>query len=98
MTTGYKKGGIVGHQVGAIDGQLPFQPEVALAARLGVRGDDGNEQGAVVDLLADRVVPRVPAAQLALVEPDLDPGAAQRLADPPRGLGILRGIAQEDSL
>jgi hypothetical protein len=83
--------------VGAIHRQLPFQAEVAFGARVGVRGDDRHEQAAVMDLLADLVIPDIPAAQLALVEPHLDPGSPQRLADTPRRLGILRGIAQEHS-
>ena len=48
-----------------------------------------------LDLLADRDVPRIATPQLALVEPDLDAGCPERLADAPRRLRILRGVAQE---
>ena len=42
--------------------------------------DHRDEQCAVLDLPADRLVPGIPAAQLAPIEPDLDTGCAQRLA------------------
>jgi len=41
------------------------------------------------------MIPGVPAAQLALIEPDLNPGSPERLADSLSRLGILRGVAQE---
>ena len=84
---------VIGHQVGAIHRQLPLQTKIALTAFVRVRGDHRDEQGAVVDLLADLVIPDVPAAQFALVEPDLDPGGPQRLADTACRLGILGGVA-----
>jgi hypothetical protein len=68
--------------VTAINRQLPFKTEVPLTAIVrGVR-DDRQEQGAGLDLLADRGVPGVPAPQLALVEPNLDSGDSQGLANP----------------
>jgi hypothetical protein len=82
----------------AIDGEFPLAPEVTFLASLGRGRDDGDKQRAVADLLADLVVPRISAAQLALVEPDLDAARPQRLANAPRRLGILRGVAQEYGL
>src|SRR6516165_3928848 len=75
--------------------EVPLEPEVALMTRSGVRGDDRYEERALVDLLADLLIPRVTAPQFALVKPDLDAGGAQGITDLPRSLGILRGIAQE---
>jgi hypothetical protein len=81
------------HEVTAINRQLPFGTEVALTAIVrGVR-DDRQEQGAGLDLLADRLVPRIPAPQFALVEPDFNASSAERLANPLGRLRILRGIA-----
>jgi hypothetical protein len=40
-------------------------------------------------LLADHLIPDIPAAELGLVEPDLDPGCAQSVCDALRGLRIL---------
>ena len=82
----------------AIDGEFPLAPEVTFLASLGRGRNDGDKQRAVADLLADLVVPRISAAQLALVEPDLDAARPQRLANAPRRLGILRGVAQEYGL
>jgi hypothetical protein len=41
-----------------------------------VARDDRNEQRAVLDLPADRLIPRIATAQLALIEPDFDTGSA----------------------
>jgi hypothetical protein len=57
--------------------------------------DDRDEQRTGLDLLADRVVPGVPAPQLALIEPDLDAGGTERFSNTLRRLYILRGVAQE---
>jgi len=46
-------------------------------ACLRVGGDERDEQRARLDLRADLRVPRVAAAQLVLIEPDLDAKAAQ---------------------
>jgi hypothetical protein len=54
---------------------------------------DGNKERAVVDLATDFLTPRVPAAQLALVEPDLYSGRLESVADPLRRLSVLRGVA-----
>jgi hypothetical protein len=56
----------------ALLGNAPLEPEIAFRTRRGVRRDDRDEQRAVADLLADLQVPGVPAAQLALIKPDLD--------------------------
>jgi len=44
-----------------------------------VRGDDGHEESAVVDLVPD-LIPGVPAPQLGLIEKHLDAFGAQRIA------------------
>ena len=49
-------------------------------------------QRALPDLPADFSVPRVAAAQLALVEPHLEPGGTQRVVDAPCGVDVLRCI------
>jgi len=84
-----------GHQVRAVDRQLPLEAEVALLALVRVARDQRHEQRALVDLPADLPAPGVAAAQLALVEPHLDPGRAQRLANAARRLRILLGVAPE---
>ncbi len=89
---------VVGHQVRAVDRELPFQAEVTFAARLRVLRDDRHEERALLDLLADRGIPRVAAAQLAFIEPDDESRGAKRFADAPGGLGVLRRIAQENGL
>ena len=68
-------------------------PKIALKPILGVLGDHRNEEGAVVDLVPDLLIPRVPTLQLALIEKDLDVGRTQCLANLPRCLRILRGVA-----
>ena len=83
------------HQVRALDRESPFEPKIALEPLLRVLGDQRNEERAVVDLAPDLLIPDVTAAQLALVEPDLDTGRAQRLANPLGSLRILRGVAQK---
>ena len=62
---------VVGHEMRAVDGELPFEPEVALTARVGVGRDDRDEKRAFLDHLADRRVPRVASAKFALIEPHL---------------------------
>ena len=64
-------------------------PKIALEPLLGVLGDNWNEERAVVDLVPDLLVPRVPAPQLALIEKDLDAGRTQRLANLLRSLRVL---------
>src|SRR5579863_4820819 len=48
-----------------------------------------GQQRAVLDLAADALIPRVATAQLALIEPHLDPGGPQRGANTPRRVRIL---------
>jgi hypothetical protein len=43
--------------------------------------DDWHKENAIVDLLANLAVPRIPAAQLAVVEPGLDARGSQRVTD-----------------
>jgi hypothetical protein len=77
------------HQVGSIDRKLPLKSEIPFVAVVRVPRDDRDEQGAGLDLLADRPVPRVPAAQLALVEPDFNARSAECLANLLGGLLVL---------
>ncbi len=58
-------------------GELPFEPEVPLDACVRVRGDDRDEERAVVNFPADFPVPGLTSPKLALVEPDLDSSGAQ---------------------
>jgi hypothetical protein len=75
--------------MGAFDCEVPLVPKIALKPLLSVLGDHRNEEGAVVDLLPDLLIPRVPAPQLALIEKDLDAGRTQCLANLLRSLRIL---------
>jgi hypothetical protein len=61
--------------------EFPLESKITLEPLLGMLEHDRHEQGAVADLMADRLIPRVPAPQLALIEKDLDAGGAQRLAN-----------------
>ena len=76
----------------AVDREFPLEPEVALGSALCMCRDQRNKEPTISDLFADLLIPEVPAAQLALVEPDLDATLTQPLSNAPRGLGILRGI------
>jgi hypothetical protein len=91
--------GLVGiHEVRAINRQLPFKTEVPLTTIVrGVR-DYREKQGAGLDLLADRLIPGVPAPQLALVEPDFDARRPEGFADTAGRLRVLRGIADENGV
>jgi hypothetical protein len=60
-----------------------------LDTRVRIRRDDRDEERAVVNLPADLPVPGFSAAQLALVEPNLDSAGAKCLANPLRRLRIL---------
>ena len=81
---------------GAIDSELPLKTEISLVALVRVTGDDWEEKGASLDLPADRLIPDVPAPELALVEPDLDTCSAKCLADRLGSSRILRRVADED--
>ena len=77
--------------------EIPFQPEIAFVPRGRVRGNDGNKECTVLNFAPDFLIPRIPTTQLALIEPDLDAGRAQRLANLQRRVGILRGVTEEHS-
>ena len=65
--------------------------------RLRVRGDEGDEENAFLDVAADLFVPLVAVLKSAfLVKPHFDAARPERLADEPRRLGILRSVADED--
>ena len=83
------------YEVRAPLGEVPFEAEVALCPRLRARGNDWHEERAVADLLADALVPDIPAPQLALIEPDLDAGYAQRFTDPCRSVRVLGRVAEK---
>ncbi len=84
-------------QMGSIDGELPLKPEIPLRTGAGVAGYDGDKQRAGLYLLPDGRIPAVTAAQLALVEPYLNAGRTQALADSLSGLGVFGRIAEEDA-
>src|ERR1700758_632998 len=86
---------VAGHPVATLIRQVPLEPEVPLATRRSVRRDDGNEERAVADLATDLLVPHITAPQPALVEPDFDALSPKRIADPTRGIGVLRSVAEE---
>jgi hypothetical protein len=60
-----------------------------------MRRDNREEQRARLDLLFDRRVPDIAAAELALIEPDLDPCGAEARADPLCGVRVLGGVADK---
>jgi len=61
------------------------------------RGHDGHKQRTLADLLLDLRIPRVAAAQLALVEPHLHAKGPQPVRDAPRGVGVIARVAQKNS-
>jgi hypothetical protein len=77
------------HQIRAIDSEFPPEAKIAVEPLLAMLGHDRHEQGAVVDLVADLPIPRVPAPQLALIEKHLDAGRTQCFANPLGSLRIL---------
>src|SRR6185312_6524350 len=83
------------HVMSAFGGKHPLMAKITFESLLGMLGDDGNEQDAVLDLLPDLLVPGIPAPQLALVEKDLDARDTQCLANPSCRLRILRSVADE---
>ena len=86
------------HVVRAIDCQLPLEPEVALSSFVCVPRNDGDEQTAALDLLTNRLVPRLAATQLALVEPYLDAAVAKGFANSLGRLRVLGGVAEKHSM
>ena len=75
---------------GPVHRYRPLAAEVPLIALFRIGRDNRNEKTAVIDLLADLLIPGVPAPQLALIEPHLDASGPQRIAKSPYGLGVLR--------
>ena len=73
---------------GAFDREVPLVPKIALKPILGVLGDASRAY-----FVPDLLIPRVPTLQLALIEKDLDVGDRSALANLPRRLRILRGVA-----
>ena len=92
---GDEEGFALGHEVGAVLGEFPFEAEVAFEAGLGAGRDQREKQSAVADLGADLAVPGVAADEFVLVEPDFYAGRAERVADAAGGRGILRSVAYE---
>ena len=82
----------------AIDRKFPFQSKVAFLPRMGIARYDRNEQRACLDLPAYRGIPRVPAAQLALVEPHLDSRRPQAAGNLRGRHGVLGCVTEENSL
>jgi 4-amino-4-deoxy-L-arabinose transferase-like glycosyltransferase len=66
-------------------------------ACLGMRRYDRHEQCAFTDPSADHPIPGVPAAQLALVESDFDPGCSERVSNALRGRRVFRGVVSSDA-
>src|SRR6516225_7317822 len=87
---------VLSHVPGALDGQPPLTAEVAFLTSVRVRRDHGHEESALVDLLAYLPIPGVPSAKLALVEPYVDCGGAERVSNTLCRSCILGGVAQED--
>jgi hypothetical protein len=81
------------HQVRSIDRELPLKTEIPLVTIVGVPRNHRDEEHTALDLLADRLVPSIPAAKRALIEPDLETARAQCLANPLGHVRILRGVA-----
>ena len=70
-------------------------PKIALEPLLGVLRNNRYEEGAVVDLVSDLLIPRVSTPQLALIEEDLNAGRTKCIANLLRSLRILGGITQK---
>ena len=87
---------VVRHVQRPVCRQIPFPPEVAFLSRLRVRGNHRHEKRAFPDLLPDRRIPGIAAAQFVLVEPDLETRRAQGLANASCCFGVLRGLAEKD--
>src|SRR3984885_5628810 len=92
----HQKSPLWGHVTGPVHGQGPLTAEISFVALFGTGRDDGNEKSTAQYLVANLVVPRIPAAELTLIKPDLDTGGPQRIADAAGGPGLLRGIAPEN--
>src|SRR5205809_913582 len=65
---GNEKRNPIGQILHALDRQLPLAAKIALGSRLRRLRDDRNEKRAVANLLSNAGVPRVAAAQFALIK------------------------------
>ena len=83
------------YEVRTIDCQLPLESEVTFSPFMGMSRDDGQEERAGLDLLADGLVPGVPTPQLGPIEPDLDPGSSERIANTAGGLPVGGSVGKE---
>jgi hypothetical protein len=92
---GDQEGLFLRHVAGAIHREAPLPAEISLIVPLGIRGDQRDEQTAVVNAVFDLAFPDVAAPQLGPVEPHLDAGGAQRRCDALGGGSVFRGIAQK---
>ena len=93
---GKQKRLIVRHQMRTIDGEFPFEAEVALGPCVRVGRNHRHEQCAVLDLPPNLSVPGITTDQFILIEPHLHARRAQRLTDTARRLRVLGRVAQED--
>ena len=80
----------------AIVSEFPFEAEITFAPRLGVRRDNRHEQRALLDLPANALVPRIAAAQFALIEPHFDARRSQGFANTTRSRGVLGRVAEKN--
>jgi hypothetical protein len=91
----WKQESLVGrHPVASINRELPLETEIAFVTVVRVLRNDRGKWRAALDLPVDRVVPRIPAPQLTLVEPHFDSGGAQSLANPLGSLRVLRSVTE----
>lgn len=83
------------HVVRAIYREPSFATEVTLVTDFGVSGNYSNEQSAVLDTLANLTLPRIPAPQFALIEPDFNACGPKCFGNTPGRLSIFGGIASK---
>jgi hypothetical protein len=86
---GYEEREFIGDISLTFHSELPLAAEIPFKPGLGVGGDDGNEERAVSDLIADLAIPSVSAPEFALVKPDLDASGPQSAANLPCRARIL---------
>ena len=88
-----EKCNVIRHVVRPLHSKFPLTAKIAFGSCLRVGGDHRHKQRTLLDLSADALVPSIAAPKLAPVEPDLDPGPVQGLADALSCLCVLRGVA-----
>jgi hypothetical protein len=76
----------------ALLGKAPLEPEIPFRPRLRMGRNDWDEESALADVPANRLIPDIAAAQFALVKPHFDAGGAQRFGNGPRHRGVLGRI------